>query len=51
VRYTLSELQSADVVYALRMQRERMNETWVPSLREYASWYQINARRLSPRRF
>ncbi len=26
-----------------------MNETWVPSLREYASWYQINGRRLSPR--
>src|SRR2546430_8892997 len=30
------------------MQRERMSETWVPSLREYASWYQINAQRLSP---
>jgi aspartate carbamoyltransferase catalytic subunit len=30
------------------MQRERMSETWVPSLREYASWYQINARRLQP---
>ena len=43
VRYTLDELPSADVVYALRMQRERMSETWVPSLREYASWYQINA--------
>ena len=37
------------MVYALRMQRERMNETWVPSLREYAAWYQINGRRLSPR--
>ncbi len=49
VRYTLEELASADVVYALRMQRERMSETWVPSLREYASWYQINGRRLSPR--
>ena len=49
VRYTLDELASADVVYALRMQRERMSETWVPSLREYASWYQINGRRLSPR--
>src|SRR5204862_6484742 len=31
VRYTLAELGSADVVYALRMQRERMTETWVPS--------------------
>ena len=25
-----------------------MNETWVPSLREYAAWYQINGARLSP---
>jgi aspartate carbamoyltransferase catalytic subunit len=49
VRYTLDELSSADVVYALRMQRERMSEMWVPSTREYASWYQINARRLTPR--
>jgi len=49
VRYTLDELGSADVVYALRMQRERMNETWVPSTREYASFYQINAQRLHPR--
>lgn len=47
VRYTLDELDGADVVYALRMQRERMTEAWVPSLREYASWYQINAKRLT----
>ena len=25
-----------------------MSETWVPSLREYAAWYQINGRRLTP---
>jgi aspartate carbamoyltransferase catalytic subunit len=49
VRYTLDELDSADVVYALRLQHERMSETLVPSLREYASWYQINGRRLGPR--
>ncbi len=49
VRYTLDELEHADVVYALRMQRERMSQTWVPSLREYATWYQVNARRLRPR--
>jgi len=49
VRYTLDELGEADVVYALRMQRERMTEAWVPSLREYAAWYQINGRRLGPR--
>ncbi len=48
VRYELGELPSADVVYALRMQNERMQETWVPSLREYAAWYQINGRRLTP---
>jgi aspartate carbamoyltransferase catalytic subunit len=49
VRFTLDELPNADVVYALRMQNERMNETWVPSIREYAAWYQVNGRRLSPR--
>ena len=49
VRFTLDDLHSADVVYALRMQNERMNDTWVPSLREYAAWYQINGKRLSSR--
>ena len=37
VRYTLDELGSADVVYALRMQHERMKGSFVPSLREYAA--------------
>jgi aspartate carbamoyltransferase catalytic subunit len=49
VRYDLDDLAGADVVYALRMQHERMSEAWVPSLREYAACFQINARRLSPR--
>lgn len=49
VRYTLDEISGADVVYALRMQHERMTEAWVPSLREYAAWYQVNGRRLRPR--
>jgi aspartate carbamoyltransferase catalytic subunit len=49
VRYTLGELGQADVVYALRMQRERMSEALLPSLREYANWFQIDSRRLSPR--
>src|SRR2546430_959957 len=49
VRYTLAELGSADVVYALRMQHERMTETWVPSLREYAACYQVNGGRPRPR--
>jgi len=48
VRHTLEELHTADVVYALRMQRERMSELWVPSIREYAACYQINAARLAP---
>ena len=46
VRYTLDDLHEADVVYALRMQHERMNGSFVPSLREYAACYQIDGRRL-----
>jgi aspartate carbamoyltransferase catalytic subunit len=48
VRTTLDDLGEADVVYALRMQRERMAGSFVPSLREYAARYQIDGRRLSP---
>jgi aspartate carbamoyltransferase catalytic subunit len=49
VRHDLDGLRDADVIYALRMQRERMREAFVPSLREYVGSYQINARRLGPR--
>ena len=49
VRYTLDGLDEADVVYALRMQKERMTESFVPSLREYAARYQIDGRRLNAR--
>ena len=45
----LDELGEADVVYALRLQRERMAESFVPSLREYAAHFQIDTRRLGPR--
>ncbi len=45
---TLDRLQEADVVYVLRMQRERMRDSFVPSLREYAERYQISAKRLRP---
>jgi aspartate carbamoyltransferase catalytic subunit len=45
---TLERLHEADVVYVLRMQHERMRESFVPSLREYAMRYQINAARLNP---
>jgi aspartate carbamoyltransferase catalytic subunit len=49
VAYDLDALGEADVVYALRMQRERMKDSFVPSLREYAKHYQIDSRRLGPR--
>ena len=49
VAYTLDRLHEADVVYALRMQRERMTDSFVPSLREYAARYQIDGRRLGAR--
>jgi aspartate carbamoyltransferase catalytic subunit len=49
VAHDLSDLGEADVVYALRMQRERMAESFVPSIREYAARFQIDARRLGPR--
>ena len=48
VRYSLDDLGEADVVYALRMQRERMEGSFVPSLREYAARFQIDGRRLTP---
>src|SRR5262249_51191925 len=44
VSLTLDRLEEADVVYALRMQRERMSESFVPSLREYAASFQIDTR-------
>lgn len=49
VRYDLDDLGEADVVYLLRMQRERMKDNFVPSLREYARLFQVNTRRLGPR--
>ncbi len=49
VRYTLDDLREADVVYALRMQNERMTDAYIPSLREYVAQYQVNGRRLGPR--
>jgi aspartate carbamoyltransferase catalytic subunit len=48
VRWSLDGLEEADVVYALRMQHERMTGSYVPSLREYAARYQIDSRRLAP---
>jgi aspartate carbamoyltransferase catalytic subunit len=48
VETTLDRLPEADVVYALRMQKERMTQAFVPTLREYAERYQVNAARLGP---
>ena len=45
---SLDGLVEADVVYVLRMQHERMQEAYVPSLREYAQRYQIGLGRLKP---
>jgi aspartate carbamoyltransferase catalytic subunit len=45
---SLEGLGEAEVVYVLRMQHERMRQAFVPSLREYASRYQVNDRRLNP---
>ena len=46
VSYDIADIASADVVYVLRMQRERMlpGEAYVPSLREYTLRYGITAR-------
>jgi len=39
-------LPTVDVVYLLRMQRERMTEALLPSLREYTSTFGLTARRV-----
>ena len=46
--YELEAIESADVVYVLRMQRERMESAFVPSLREYAARWGITPERLRP---
>lgn len=48
VRYSLDGSQHADVLYVLRMQNERMRDTFIPSIREYARLFQINSSRLAP---
>jgi aspartate carbamoyltransferase catalytic subunit len=48
VSHEIADIASADVVYVLRMQRERMlpGEAYVPSLREYTMRYGITSERL-----
>jgi aspartate carbamoyltransferase catalytic subunit len=49
VRYDLDGISDADVIYTLRMQHERMGDSFLPSMREYIANYQIDSRRLYPR--
>jgi len=50
VSYSIDTIRDADVVYVLRMQRERMLEgaNYVPSLREYTARWGITPERLRP---
>ena len=44
----IGAIAGADVVYVLRMQRERMEAAYVPSLREYTARWGITPERLRP---
>ena len=50
VSYDIGAIRDADVVYVLRMQRERMleGENYVPSLREYTERWGVTPARLRP---
>jgi len=50
ISHDISTIAGADVVYVLRMQRERMQEgaNYVPSLREYAARWGVTPERLRP---
>ena len=45
---SLEGVREADVVYVLRLQHERMQDSYVPTLREYIERYQINPARMAP---
>jgi aspartate carbamoyltransferase catalytic subunit len=46
VAHDIGVIGDADVIYVLRMQRERMGEAFVPSLREYTALYGITPERV-----
>jgi aspartate carbamoyltransferase catalytic subunit len=48
ISHDIADIAGADVVYVLRMQRERMGEAFVPSLREYTALYGITPERVRP---
>ena len=44
----IGAIAEADVIYVLRLQRERMEEAFVPSLREYSALWGITPERMRP---
>ena len=50
VSYDIETIKDADVIYVLRMQKERMLEgaNYVPSLREYSAQWGVTPERLRP---
>jgi aspartate carbamoyltransferase catalytic subunit len=50
VSHDIADLESADVIYVLRMQQERMQEgaNYVPSLAEYTTRWGVTADRVRP---
>jgi aspartate carbamoyltransferase catalytic subunit len=48
VSRTIDAIAGADVVYVLRMQAERMEAAYVPSLREYTALYGVTPDRVRP---
>jgi aspartate carbamoyltransferase catalytic subunit len=48
VSHSIDAIADADVVYVLRMQAERMESAYVPSLREYTALYGVTPGRVRP---
>jgi aspartate carbamoyltransferase catalytic subunit len=48
VSHSIETIADADVVYVLRMQAERMEAAYVPSLREYTALYGVTPGRVRP---
>jgi aspartate carbamoyltransferase catalytic subunit len=48
IAVTIDALAESDVVYVLRMQAERMDAAYVPSLREYTALYGVTPERVLP---
>jgi aspartate carbamoyltransferase catalytic subunit len=46
--HDIETIRDADVVYVLRMQRERMEAAYVPSLREYTARWGVTPERIRP---